>query len=129
MKLQIAGRAIILTSSIPVATIEQLKKFKPAALQVSDEKGKPIFGIDYAKGKPGNLGLFGVTFNDKDSDGKARVTLSIPDSVCSDKRKESVEAQYAMALLALKNAESVILANYTELKASFDTLTADITSD
>ena len=129
MKLQIAGRAIILTSALSVATIEQLKKFKPEALVIRDATNKIVFGIDYAKGKPGNLGAFGVMFNDKDSDGKARVTLSIPDSVCSDKRKEAVEGQYAMALLALRDAEAVILNNFNELKASFDTLTADITSD
>ena len=82
-KIIISGSSIVLKSSLELTTIQKLAKYKPEALETRDEKGKLLFKIGIAGNgegivKPDFVYFAPVTH---DEDGKATVTLLIPESV------------------------------------------------
>ena len=66
----IAGDAVVLTSSLKLSDLEEIKKYEPSALvKMGGEDGKePIFAIDVVKGA-GSVGPFGVSFGRTTNDG------------------------------------------------------------
>lgn len=75
MKVTITGNACVLTSTIKVEDIKLVKKYKPEALQVKDDKGNEVFRIAYTEGK-GSIAPFGITFGNKSLDGNGFAQVS-----------------------------------------------------
>lgn len=117
-RIQITGRAVVITSTLAMKAIELLSKTAPDALTIKDAEGKPIFGV--AKGNSAGLSKNGVFFNDTSATGYARITLSIPESVAAKNVKKYVTDTYASALIALSAAENAINAKVLQVQADFE---------
>lgn len=78
-KLTIAGDALVITSSLPLATIDKIKKYRKDALILKGgEDGKePIFGICTTDEKHANVNESGISFAKATADGKACVTVML----------------------------------------------------
>lgn len=61
MKIKILGTTATIKSDIKVKDIELLKKFKPEALVLKNEKGNEVFRVSYGEGVSNN---YGITFNE-----------------------------------------------------------------
>lgn len=119
-KTKILGTAVTITSAIKVAVFKTLRKFKPAALKltetvdgVKEEKFSVTIGISPS------VTRHGIVFDSANTDGYAEVTLQIPASIAADKRKEYVADTYGYALLNLNQLESQIAEKYAETEADF----------
>lgn len=79
----ITGSAIVLKSDVTLDTIKKLKKYDPSALETRDEKERLTFKVDIAGSGNGSTCEKAVFFSPvtHDADGKATVTLQIPDEV------------------------------------------------
>lgn len=104
-KIKILGDSFTMTSEIAFQNIENLKKFKPAALKMVDEKTKEeLFAI--GTGSTPSATKFGVIFTNKDASGKATVTIALPAGMEAEARAEYVKDTYGAAILNLNKIEN-----------------------
>lgn len=89
MKVTVTGNACVLTSSLKVDDIKLVKKYKPEALAIKNDKGTEVFRISYSEGNS-NIASFGVTFGGKslDENGFAQVTTIVPEEATASNVKE-----------------------------------------
>lgn len=116
MKTTVAGKAMILTSSIKTEDIKLLEKYKPAALRIVSEDGKSdIFAI--GTGSRPAVCEFGLVFDGtaRDDSGCACATFSVPEDV-SDV-KEWVADKIGIAAGHLMDLEARLPEVITDLKA------------
>lgn len=119
-KTKILGTAVTITSAIKVTVFKTLKKFKPAALKLTETvDGVREEKFSVALGTNPRVTQYGIVFNSENADGYAEVTLQIPASVAADKRKEYVADTYGYALLNLNQLEAQIAAVMVETEADF----------
>lgn len=119
-KTKILGTAVTITSAIKVTVFKTLKKFKPAALKLTETvDGVREEKFSVALGTNPSVTQYGIVFNSENADGYAEVTLQIPASVAADKRKEYVADTYGYALLNLNQLEAQIAAVMVETEADF----------
>lgn len=129
MKLTITADAYSLTSTIKVADIEFLKKYKPAALQIVDEEGNAKFGISYSEGCS-SVAAFGVTFSGatRDENGYATVTGILPSGLgTTAEAKEFVAEKFGGIVAYLKQLEESIPNVVAQIKAERNQLIDSIT--
>ena len=81
-KIIVAGSSIVLKSDVTLENIKKLAKYRPAALELRDEKDKLIYKVAVGGGN-GEVTEKALYFAPKthDADGLATITLQIPDSV------------------------------------------------
>lgn len=85
-KIIVAGSSIVLKSDATLEDIKKLAKYRPAALELRDEKDKLIYKVAVGGGN-GEVTEKALYFSPKthDADGLATITLQIPDAVCNVK--------------------------------------------
>jgi hypothetical protein len=127
MNVKIAGRGVVVVSTLKAKVIEKLQKFSKDSLFLYDAKGQPEFGIAVAK--CGGIGKHGVTFDDVTPDGNACITVNIPTYVNTDKRAEYIQDSYGLALFNLGELEESAAAAYENLKGKFDAVADNISVD
>lgn len=115
-KLKAVGRAVVITSDIKLADIQKLKRYNESALVQKDKEGNLLFGVSTAN-LP-SVGAFGISFNDTDPDGKARVTLAVPQSV--EDIKAYVKEEYTMLITKLNEFEGSVADKLAALNKTFE---------
>ena len=108
----IAGDAVVLTSSLKLSDLEEIKKYEPSALvKMGGEDGKePIFAIDVVKGA-GSVGPFGVSFGRTTNDGTGCACVTMPAPAVAggiDAIKDAVADQLGAAFGYLTEAEAAL---------------------
>lgn len=122
MKIKVVGKAVVI-QSLPAKDIQSLQIYKPEALVTKNEKDEPIFKVGYNTGA-GNASKHGIMFNDVTADGKAQLTLVIPESV--EDKKAYVTETYAAVFWKLQAAETQIEYQISVLKDQISTLDATV---
>lgn len=122
---RVAGGAFIVTS---IATPEELKtlgKYRPAALKLIDKETKePKFIVKAGTGM-GDISKNGAIFGEHtDPDGKATITVGLPDGV-ADGKAWAVE-NLGGALLSLNEVEKQFADQLASVKADMDAIEASI---
>lgn len=67
-------------STLKAEDVALVKKYKPAALKMTDEEGNETFAISYVEGKP-CVSSVGVTFGSVGADGTLMITGEVPANV------------------------------------------------
>lgn len=127
-KIKIAGRACVVESVATPANIKLLEKFRPKALSLFEGEGSSkteVFRVGMGSGN-GSIGTFGASFGVGESaEGKAVITLLIPESVTDPKKwaedaigvnilhLNKVEEQFAAALEEVAAEQAAVRENIT----------------
>lgn len=116
-KINVTGNAVVITSTLKVADIIKVKKYRPDALILNEEKdGKkvPVFGIGYSDS--GKWNEIGIEFNGKthDDDGYATFTELIPSGVTN--LQESLADLYGGIILKINAFEEQFPAVLEEIQ-------------
>lgn len=119
-KVTIAGKALVITSTLKLTDLETVKKYQPKALiLMGGEDGKePVFAIGAVRGSAGKIGSIGVEFGEETHDDQklATMTLMVPGDVKD--MKEYVADKYGAALVNLKKLEDILPAVVEAIAAS-----------
>lgn len=103
---KIVGGACVIESSETLENLKMLKKYRPATLKLFEEKGgkkEEVFAVGLTNGA-GSLNEFGVSFGSTpNADGKATVTMMIPEGVTD--AKKWAEERIGVSILHLKKVE------------------------
>ena len=109
-KVTIAGKALVITSSLKLTDLETVKKYQPKALiLMGGEDGKePVFAVAANRGSVGKIGNIGVEFGEETHDDQklATMTLMLPGDVRD--MKEYVADKYGAALVNLAKLEAAL---------------------
>lgn len=116
-KVTVAGKAIVITSTLKLADLETLKKYASKSLiLMGGEDGKePIFAVTAVPGSAGKVNKYSLEFGDKDPDGFAVITIMAPVGV--DDMKEFVADTYGQVLMNLAQLEAQLPAVIEDLAA------------
>ena len=122
---KIAGNSYVVTSSVSMEDLETVRKYRPAALALTDPETKEtLFKVGVGAN---SVNDFGVSFGGVSNDEKkfAAATLPIPADV--EDVKEYVLDKAGLALVNLNKVEAGIAAALTEVRAERDTIAKNIT--
>lgn len=116
-KVTIAGKALVVTSTLKLEELELIKKYRPKALiLMGGEDGKePIFAVTAVRGSVGSIGRMGVEFGEENAEKLATMTLMAPADVKD--MKEYVADKYGAALMNLAALEQSIPATVAAIAA------------
>ena len=126
-KVTIAGNSFVITSAIPMADLETVKKYRPAALTIVDEESKEtLFRVGIGTTSSANDN--GVTFSGVSNDERklATATLPIPSDIECE-AKDYVLDKVGLALANLNKIEDGISEALEEIKTQRDTIAENIT--
>lgn len=124
--IKILGDSYTITSSVPVSTINKLKKFYPDALALRNaQNGKIVFAICANTANSAAIGENGINFNSVNEAGFPYATFSIPAGIISpDEKKEYVMNEIGTTYTKLIDLENHINAEgtdrLTQLEADFN---------
>ena len=125
----IAGNAVVITSSMKLADLATIKKYRPKALRLmGGENGKEeLFAIDVVSGGNGGLNGVGAVFGSatQDEAKKACITIELP-AVQGDV-KEYVADKFGEALIHLNTLEAKLPDVLTEIAEQKTGIMANIT--
>ena len=123
-KITIAGNSYVITSSVSMADLETVKKYRPSALSITDPETKEtLFKVGVGSSSISEYGIsFGGVSNDDEK--LATTTLSIPSDIAN--AKEYVLDRAGMAIANLNKVEAGITEALTEIRAERDTIAANI---
>ena len=121
----IAGNSYVVTSSIPMADLETVKKYRPTALTLTDEETKETT-FKVGIGSTSSVNDNGISFSGVSNDEKklATATLSIPAD--TEDAKEYVLDKAGVALANLKKVEDGITTALKDIKTERDAIAANI---
>ena len=123
-KVTIAGNSFVITSTVSMADLETVQKYRPSALAITDEETKEtLFRVGIGSNSVTDHGVsFGGISND---DAKfATVTLPIPADV--EDAKQYVLDRAGLALASLKTVETGLADTLKRIRAERDAIAADI---
>ena len=112
--IKVLGQTAVIISDFTRDELKEVEKYRPEALTLIDEKTKePVFGVTVGAGE-GNIGKYGATYGSgQDADGKAIITMQIPDGV---EAKKFIEEKVGVAILTLRKIEAGLAEKLTEIK-------------
>ena len=125
-KTTIAGNSYVITSDIPAADLETVKKYRPTALTLINEETKETyFRVGIASGTS-SLNDHGISFGGVTNDERrlATATLSIPPEV--EDAKQYVLDKAGTALANLNKIETGITGALKDIKAEHEAISANI---
>ena len=123
-KVTIAGNSYVITSAVSMADLETVKKYRPAALAITDPETKEtLFKVGVGSDSVSNYGIsFGGVSNDEIK--LATATLCIPADV--EDAKAYVLDKAGLAIANLNKVEAGIAEALEEIKAERDVIAANI---
>ena len=123
-KITIAGNSYVITSSVSMADLETVKKYRPSALAITDPETKEtLFKVGTGHSSISDYGIsFGGMSNDAEK--LATATLPIPSDV--EDAKEYVLDKAGLAIANLNKVEAVIENALLEICAERDTIADSI---
>lgn len=113
-KISIAANTMILESEFTLDQLKTLEQFNPDALTLCNDKDELLFKVGTSSGS-GALSSMGVVFNTTSSNGKAAVSVALPENL--EDRKAYATDKYTIAILKLKQVESSLGAAITKITA------------
>jgi hypothetical protein len=124
-KVTIAGSSYVITSTVTMADLETVKKYRPAALALTDPETKEtLFKVGIGTNGMTDYGVsFGGVSNDTEK--LATATLPIPSDV--EDAKEYVMDKAGLALTNLNKVEANIKAALAEIRTERSALAENIT--
>jgi len=124
-KVTIAGNSYVITSTISMADMQAVKKYRPSALAITDSDTKEtLFKVGIGSNSVTDYGIsFGGVTNDDEK--LATSTLSIPADV--EDAKEFVLDKAGLAIANLNEVEAGITEAIEEIRIERDTIAANIT--
>lgn len=111
-----------LVSSVKTEDIKLLKKYKPGALELKDDKDNTKFGISYVEDHP-SVSACGVTFAATTADGYAKAVFALPD-VEDGKLKDAVADYVGAAIENLGIIEAQVAAEANTVRSARQNLMA-----
>ena len=123
-KTTIAGNSFVITSSVSMADLETVKKYRPAALAVTDpETRETVFKVGIGSSSISDYGIsFGGVSN---SEAKlATATLPIPTDV--EDAREYVLDRAGLAIASLNRVEIAVAEALGTIKAERDAIAENI---
>lgn len=126
-KITISGNALVVKSSLKLADLKDVKKFRPEALNLmGGEDGKELLFSIFFEDGCGCLGSRGACFSDTtDADGCATITMIVPDFGAN--KKTFVSENFGGAIVKLNSLEESIPAVLEEIKAQKESVESSIT--
>ena len=123
-KVTIAGNSFVITSTVSMADMETVKKYRPSALAITDPETKETtFKVGIGSNSVSDYGVsFGGVSNGDEK--LATATLSIPSDV--EDAKEYVLDKAGLAIASLNKVEAGIAEALTEIRAERDAISANI---
>ena len=127
----IAGNSFVITSSISMADLETVKKYRPAALTLADEETKETY-FKVGVGSTSSVSDHGISFSGVSNDEakKATATLPIPSDSLSENSdgnaKDYVLDKAGLALANLNKVEAGITTALADIRKERDTIAANI---
>ncbi len=123
-KVTIAGNSYVITSAISMADLETVKKYRPAALAITNKETKETtFKVGVGSNSVNDYGIsFGGVSNGEEK--LATATLSIPSDV--EDVKEYVLDKAGLALANLNKVEAGIAVALDEIKAERNAIAENI---
>ena len=127
-KVTIAGNAVVITSSMKLADLATIKKYRPKALRLmgGENNKEELFVVDVGTSGNGGLNNVGAAFCSATHDDakKACITINL-DGVQGDV-KEYVADKYGKALIHLNALEETLPAVLTAITAQKADIMANI---
>jgi hypothetical protein len=123
-KVTIAGNSFVITSTVAMADLETVRKYRPSALAIIDEETKEtLFKVSSGSNSVSDYGIcFGGVSND---DAKlATATLCIPNDV--EDAKEYVLDRAGIALVKLEKVEAEIAEVLEDIRAERNSVAESI---
>ena len=124
-KVTIAGGSYIITSTVPMADLERVKRYRPSALTITDPETKEaLFQVDIGSNSVSDYGVcFGGVSN---SEAKlATATLPFPQDV--EDAKTYVQDKLGLVLVSLKKVEVETDKVLEEIRTGLGAIADDIT--
>jgi hypothetical protein len=123
-KVTIAGNSYVITSTVAMADLEKVKKYRPSALAITDPETKePLFKVGIGSNSVTDHGVcFCGVSNDEAK--LATATLPIPNDV--DDAKEYVLDKAGLALANLNKVETVITEALEGIRAERNAIAENI---
>ena len=128
-KVTIAGNAVVITSSMKLADLATIKKYRPKALRLmgGENNKEELFVVDVGNGGNGGLNGVGACFCSATHDEAKKACITIPlDGVQGDV-KEYVADKYGEALIHLNALEETLPGVLTAIAEQKTGIMANIT--
>jgi len=124
-KVTIAGNSYVVTSTVSMADLETVKKYRPSALAITDpETDETLFRVGLGSNSLSEHGIsFGGVTNDEAK--MATATFSIPSDV--EDAKAYVLDKAGLTLVNLKKVEAGIAAVLKDIQKERDSIAESIT--
>lgn len=122
MKVQIVGKALVVTSALKVKDIKRAKSICPEALVLKDEDKNVLFSIDVTDSKNAGIGSYGANFDSETSGGFAQVTMVMDKTLT----KEQLADQYGLAFIRLAQTEEQFGTKFNTASSALAAAVADV---
>ena len=127
--IKIVGGVAVVESAAKLDTIKKLQKYRPRSLSLFEEIDgvkEEVFAVCAAPKGTGSINKYGASFGTSTTeDGKATVTLLIPDGV--ENAKKWVKETVGAAILNLNKVEAQFAGANEEIDAELAAIEANIT--
>ena len=127
--IKIVGGVAVVESAAKLDTIKKLQKYRPRSLSLFEEidgEKEEVFAVCAAPKGAGSINKYGVSFGAATTeDGKATVTLMIPDG--TENAKKWVKETVGTAILNLNKIEAQFAGAIEEIDTELAAIEANIT--
>lgn len=115
---KIIARTAVLESGVNLEDLKLVATKRPKALQLLDEKEKPIYCAGVSAKGDGSVNEFGVSFAPVAAvNGKAMMAKKIPDNITAEQVKDWAAEEFGAAVTCLTKIEANIPKAVEEIKA------------
>ena len=124
--LKTVGLAVVITSALGCADIEKAKRFAADSTKLLNEKKEPIFAVTV--GESIALSKNGVQFSDDNAEGKAQLTVMVPEftGISNEEKAELIKWEFAPILANINKVEAQILAETAAIDATLTETMASV---
>ena len=129
MKIKVVGGVFTAVTKVKTEDLKNLKKYKPEALKLKDDKGNVRYIVDYNEASNGCINKNGIILNETNSDGYAQLTMMLERPVDMSHRMDLVKEIYMPCAEQINAAESQILDEAATLSEFENVVTRSITID
>ena len=124
--LKTVGLAVVITSALGCADIEKAKRFAADSTKLLNEKREPLFALSV--GNSTALSKNGVQFSDDNAEGKAQLTIMVPEftGISNEEKAEFIKWELAPILANINKVEAQILAETAAIDATLTETMASV---
>ena len=124
-KITIAGNSYVITSTVSMADLETVKKYRPSALSITDPETKEtLFKVGIGSN---SINDYGVSFGGVSNDNAKLATATFMMPADAEDAKEFIVDKVGMALTNLRKVEAGIAGVLTDIRSERDAVAESIT--